>query len=113
MGSGTRLKLLQAMASGKAIVSTQMGAEGLVGARSEHATASSKGLDSIIDSAASDRALILVNDDDPIAFADATVRLLRDSELRSALGAAARTFVKAHYDWRVIIPRLEAVYAKG
>lgn len=112
MGSGTRLKLLQAMASGKAIVSTRIGAEGLAGASREYPTASPKGSSYTSDTAVSNQELILVNDDDPIAFADAVVRLLREPELRSALGAAARTFVRAHYDWRVIIPRLEEVYAQ-
>jgi glycosyltransferase involved in cell wall biosynthesis len=96
MGSGTRLKLLEAMAMGKAVVSTRLGAEGLSG---------------ISDSTTADRELVLVDDDNPAAFADAVVALLRDSTRRTRLGAAARAFVKAHYDWRVIIPRLEALYA--
>ncbi len=101
MGSGTRLKLLEAMALGKAIVSTRLGAEGLV--TFSDATPRPVG---------DGRELVLVDDDDPLAFADAVVALLRDPARRASLGAAARTFVKAHYDWRVIIPRLEALYAQ-
>jgi glycosyltransferase involved in cell wall biosynthesis len=98
MGSGTRLKLLEAMAMGKAIVSTRLGAEGL----SEGASA--QGTNSPV--------LELVEDNDPQAFADAVLALLRKPARRAALGTAARTFVRAHYDWRVIIPRLEALYAR-
>jgi len=113
MGSGTRLKLLQAMASGKAIVSTRTGAEGLAGAVPGYPAALPKELCPISGTATGDQELILVNDDDPIGFANAVVRLLRDPERRAVLGAAARSFVKTHYDWRVIVPRLEAVYAKA
>jgi glycosyltransferase involved in cell wall biosynthesis len=96
MGSGTRLKLLEAMALGKAIVSTRIGAEGL--------TDSNK--------IANDRELQLVEDDDSDGFADAVIDLLHDPARRARLGAAARAFVRRHYDWQVIIPRLEALYAR-
>jgi glycosyltransferase involved in cell wall biosynthesis len=98
MGSGTRLKLLEAMALKKAIVSTRLGAEGLTGPA---------------DKGAADRQpLVLVDDDDVGAFANAVVGLLRDAARRRELGATARAFVKAHYDWRVIIPRLETLYVR-
>lgn len=98
MGSGTRLKLLEAMALGKAIVSTRLGAEGLTG------------LDE--DKVADRGELVAVDDNDPAAFAEAVVALLRDPDRRAALAVAARAFVKAHYDWRVIIPRVETLYAR-
>jgi sugar transferase (PEP-CTERM/EpsH1 system associated) len=98
MGSGTRLKLLQAMALGKAIVSTRLGAEGLT---------------DLSEAESGCRELVLVDDDNPGAFADAVVALLRDPTRRAKLGVAARAFVEAHYDWRVIIPRLEALYTRG
>jgi glycosyltransferase involved in cell wall biosynthesis len=87
------------MALGKAIVSTKLGAEGLVGSPGAH-------------QAVAGQELLLVEDDDPVAFAGAVVALLRDPAQRVGLGSAARAFVKAHYDWRVIIPRLEALYAR-
>jgi sugar transferase (PEP-CTERM/EpsH1 system associated) len=99
MGSGTRLKLLQAMALGKAIVSTRLGAEGLAGLPETQ-------------QAAEGQELVLVNDDDPTAFAAAVVALLQDPARRAGLGSAARAFVKAHYDWRVIVPCLEALHAR-
>ena len=87
MGSGTRLKLLEAMAMGRAIVSTRLGAEGLHVQDGEH--------------------LLLA--DEPDAFADAVVALLGDDARRRALGERGREFVLAHHDWAAVIPRLEGV----
>jgi glycosyltransferase involved in cell wall biosynthesis len=39
------------------------------------------------------------------------VALLRAPERRAELGHAARAFVEQRYDWRAIVPQLEAVYA--
>ena len=88
MGSGTRLKLLQAMAAGCAIVSTTVGAQGL--------------------DVTSGREMILA--DDAISFAQATVTLLRDAALRKSLANAAVRRVCDRYDWSVIVPRLLNVY---
>jgi glycosyltransferase involved in cell wall biosynthesis len=113
MGSGTRLKLLQAMASNKAIVSTRIGAEGLTDVGPGSAAGSPSGVQPSVGAATDGRELILVDDNDADAFADAVVALLRDPDRRTALGSAARAFVKAHYDWSVIVPHLENVYAQG
>jgi glycosyltransferase involved in cell wall biosynthesis len=118
MGSGTRLKLLEAMAMGKAIVSTKLGAAGLTG---EEHTQRSTGVErtepekvgSTDTRATHDQELVLVNDNDPNAFADAVVALLLDPARRARLGSAARAYVQTHFDWQVIIPRLEAVYAES
>jgi polysaccharide biosynthesis protein PslH len=91
MGSGTRLKLLQAMAAGCAIVSTPLGAGGI--------------------SVDSGREMILA--EEATAFAQAVVGLLRDGERRQALGAAARALVERHYDWKAILPRLLGVYGQN
>ena len=88
MGSGTRLKLLQAMAAGCAIVSTHVGAQGL--------------------NVTTGKEMLLA--DDPESFAQATVALLRDSGLRRRLSQAAHELVCEQYDWSVIIPRLLKVY---
>ncbi|MCK4316438.1 MAG: glycosyltransferase [Anaerolineae bacterium] len=88
MGGGTRLKLLEAMAMGKAVVATRLGAEGYP----------------VTDG----RELLLA--DTPADFAAVVVALLRAPERRAELGRAARTFVEQRYDWRVIVPRVEAVY---
>ncbi len=77
IGGGTRIKLYEAMAMGKAIVSTPVGAEGLPVRDGEH----------------------VVLADKPEAFADAVVRLLDDAEARGALGRAARRFVEVECSW--------------
>jgi glycosyltransferase involved in cell wall biosynthesis len=88
MGSGTRLKLLQAMASGRAVVSTSMGAQGL------HAH---DGVElRLADSAE--------------AFAQAVIELLENPTERQRLGRAGAAYVMANYDWSVIIPKLLRVY---
>jgi sugar transferase (PEP-CTERM/EpsH1 system associated) len=85
VGGGTRLKIYEAMAMGKAVVSTTIGAEGLPVTSGEH----------------------LVVADEPHAFAEATVQLLRDAEYRGRLGAAARTLVVERYDWSAVAGELE------
>jgi glycosyltransferase involved in cell wall biosynthesis len=110
MGSGTRLKLLEAMALGKAIVSTRLGAEGLSSITPTHHATNVHRDGPLGDQTNGNPALVLVNDNDPKAFADTVVAVLRDPTRRFALGAAARALVEANYDWRVIIPRLEALY---
>jgi glycosyltransferase involved in cell wall biosynthesis len=89
MGSGTRLKLLEAMALERAIVSTRLGAEGLDVHHDEH--------------------LLLA--DSPEEFAGAAITLLRDQTRRAALGASAASLARATHDWAVIIPALEAIYS--
>jgi polysaccharide biosynthesis protein PslH len=77
MGGGTRLKILEAMAAGKAVVSTTIGAEGLD---------------------ISDSSEVLLADS-PGEFARAVGRVLADPDLRRRLGAAARRTVEHRYDW--------------
>lgn len=77
VGGGTRLKLLDAMAMGKAIVSTTIGAEGL---NVEH-----------------QEQMLLA--DTPEAFSEAILTLLSDQDLRNRLAASAREFVVKNYSW--------------
>ncbi|MFZ2487542.1 MAG: glycosyltransferase [Anaerolineae bacterium] len=88
MGGGTRLKVLEAMAMRRALVSTQLGSEGF--------------------SLQDGREVLFA--DDAEAFARAVVALLNDPARRKQMGAAARQFVEQHYGWQAIVPRLEAVY---
>jgi len=89
VGGGTRFKALEAMASGKAIVSTRLGVEGIP--------------------VEDGRELLLA--DTPEETAAAILRLLRDDgSLHTRLGHAARAFVEARYGWEQIVPRLEEVY---
>jgi polysaccharide biosynthesis protein PslH len=85
IGGGTRLKIFEAMAMGKAVVSTRVGAEGLPVADGEH--------------------LLLA--DEPRAFADAVVALLRNVDRRRQLEAAARTLMVERYDWSAVAGALE------
>jgi glycosyltransferase involved in cell wall biosynthesis len=79
IGGGTRLKIYEAMATGKAVVSTTVGAEGL---DVQHG-----------------RDIILA--DDPGSFAQAVIMLLRDPELRRRCEKAAAE-TAARYDWPAI-----------
>ena len=90
IGSGTRLKILEALAMGKAIVSTTVGAEGL-------------------DLKDGEEIFIA---DEPIAFADAVIRLLTDSALRRRIGENGRARVERDYDWRSIGEKLHQRYTK-
>jgi polysaccharide biosynthesis protein PslH len=87
-GSGTRLKILEAMAMGKAIVSTRIGAEGI----------------GLVDGHSACLA------DTPHDFARAIDRLLDDPDLRHHLGRRARQLAEQHYGWTVIGERLLAIY---
>lgn len=88
IGSGTRLKILEALAMGKAVVSTTVGAEGL----------------NLVDG---EEILIA---DEPIAFAEAVLRLLTDASLRRKIGENGRARVEQDYDWRRIGEKLYRLY---
>jgi len=90
VGGGTRLKVLEAMAMGKALVSTSLGVEGLEVANGRHALLA----------------------DTPEAFAHQVAALLADAGRRRALGQAARAFVEQGYGWEKIGPRLEEAYRR-
>jgi glycosyltransferase involved in cell wall biosynthesis len=86
IGGGTRLKIFEAMAMGKAVVSTTVGAEGLPVANGQH----------------------LLVADEPHVFARSVVRLFRDLDRRRALESAARALVVERYDWSAVAGELEA-----
>src|SRR5208283_1503085 len=86
IGGGTRLKIYEAMAAGKAVVSTTVGAEGL---DVHHG-----------------RDIILA--DDAQTFSQAVLMLLRDGELRNRYGKAAAE-TAARYDWPAIGQRFSQV----
>jgi glycosyltransferase involved in cell wall biosynthesis len=75
IGSGTRLKILEAAAMAKPIVSTRLGAEGL---ELRHGSE-------------------ILLEDDPRAFAEAVALLLTDRARASAMGKAARLVVEQEY----------------
>ena len=88
IGGGTRLKVLEAMAMSKAIVSTSLGCEGF--------------------DLTADQELSVA--DTPDEFATAVLALLRDPEHRQRMGDAAHRYASTRYDWRLVVPRLEQVY---
>ena len=88
IGGGTRIKILDAWAMGKAIVSTSIGCEGL---------------------AARDGENILIRDD-PRGFAEAIRSLLADPGLRARLGRAGRETVEARYSWDAIGVEMNRTY---
>jgi len=86
-GSGTRIKIFEAMAMGKAVVSTTLGAEGLPVRHNEN--------------------IILA--DDPAAFARAVIDLLRDPQRRAQLGRAARELVARNHGWPAVAASFDRI----
>jgi len=88
MGSGTRLKVLEAMAMKKPIVTTSIGCEGID---------------------VKDRESVLM-EDSPMEFAGAVVELLKNQRLRRALSENGYNLVHARYDWSIIGQSIEQYY---
>jgi sugar transferase (PEP-CTERM/EpsH1 system associated) len=86
-GSGTRLKVLEAMASGMAVVSSSIGAEGLPVTHNEH--------------------VLLA--DAPDDFASAVISLINDPERRRELGSAARQLVEQKCSWGAVGAEFEEI----
>ena len=86
-GSGTRIKILEAAAYGKPVVSTTVGAEGI-------------GL--------KDGEEILLRDD-PKAFAEACIQLLTDKSLAAGIGRKARSVIEQKYERRIVVDRIKRV----
>jgi glycosyltransferase involved in cell wall biosynthesis len=87
-GAGTRLKILEAFAMEKAVVSTSIGAEGI---------------------AAADGNEILLADD-PADFAAKVAYLMQESTVRLRLGSAALALARRVYDWKSIQQRILCTY---
>jgi len=85
IGSGTRLKVLEALAMAKPVVSTTVGCEGLDVSHGEH----------------------LLIADEPAAFAASVVRLLEDPAEAASLGRRGRTLVESRYGWEQSVAELE------
>lgn len=89
-GGGTRLKILEAWAAGKAVVSTSIGCEGL------HAR---------------DGKNILIRDD-PETFCEGVEAIVRNPSLRTRLGQGGRRTAEARYAWERIGEHLLDVYSE-
>jgi len=88
MGSGTRLKILEAMAAGCAVVATSVAVSGLREEARRH--------------------ILIANT--AHTFADAVIRLLNDPAERARLGAETRAVVREYYDWSALLPCLLNIY---
>jgi len=86
-GSGTRIKIFEAMAMGRAVVSTALGAEGLPVKHGEN---------------------ILIADR-PDQFADSVVRLLKNPEYAAKIGRAGRALVESQFSWSAVAEQFTAV----
>jgi glycosyltransferase involved in cell wall biosynthesis len=84
-GGGTRLKIVEAMAMGKAVVSTTLGAEGIEAIHGRN----------------------IIIEDDPAAFAAGINRLLVETDLAARIGGAARQLAVERYAWSQAARTLE------
>lgn len=89
-GSGIRIKLIEAFATGRAIVATSVAAESLICQDGLH----------------------LHLADTPEAFLEAMSVLFTDLAHRQRMGAAARQLAETHYDRKALLPRLKAFYLR-
>jgi polysaccharide biosynthesis protein PslH len=85
-GSGTKYKVLEAMASHLPVVTTRVGAEGLEVAHGKE--------------------LLIKDTTDELA--SETVRLLKNADLRESLSKESYEFVRKYYDWSGIVTRFNA-----
>jgi len=90
LGGGTRLKIVEAMAMGKPVVSTTLGAEGI--------------------EAVPGRDLLV--EDEPADFADAVNRLLAEPDLAARIGRSARQLAADRYSWTRAAMALEGFYRR-
>jgi glycosyltransferase involved in cell wall biosynthesis len=86
-GSGTRLKVLESMAMGVPVVSTEVGAEGIN---------YNKDID-----------IVLANEENE--FVEKVVTLLMDKNLRIEIAIKARDLVKEQYDWNIVGNKMKQV----
>jgi glycosyltransferase involved in cell wall biosynthesis len=90
IGGGTRMKIYEALAMGKAVVSTSVGAEGLPLIHGEQ--------------------IMFANEEK--AFADHVVTLLRNENRREKLGASARKYVYENFRWEKVAEVFTAICEK-
>jgi glycosyltransferase involved in cell wall biosynthesis len=88
LGSGMKVKVLEALVYGVPVVCSPVGLEGLDARAGEH--------------------LMVAESDAEIAAA--VVRVLQDFELRRALRRKARTLMEEDYTPATVVPRIEAMY---
>jgi glycosyltransferase involved in cell wall biosynthesis len=87
---GVKIRVLQAMAVGKPVVSTSMGATGISVSPGEN--------------------IILA--DEPGEFADRVIELLNDKQLRQKIGAKARLLMETEHSWENLTDKLNVLLEK-
>lgn len=88
MGSGTRLKVLEALAMKKPVVTTSIGCEGID---------------------VTDNTSVLIKDD-PDKFAEAIIKLLGDRQLQNQLAEAGYKLIHSKYTWQFVGKHLLSIY---
>jgi glycosyltransferase involved in cell wall biosynthesis len=88
IGSGTRLKVLEALAMARPLVSTSLACEGLDLVSGSH----------------------LIVADNPSRFADAVIQVLENTPIGERLGAAGRKVMESRYSWTAATERLEELH---
>ncbi len=91
VGGGIKLKMLEALALGKAVVTTPIGIEGLKVNPGKH----------------------LLSRESPEAFAGAVIQLLKQEEQRKQMEGNARAWAEAHGGWERAVEKLEANYYRA
>lgn len=87
-GGGIRVKILEAMASGRPVITTRLGAEGLPLIPGKHALFA----------------------DEPEEIAEAVVRALKDRDLAEQLRAEGRALVEREFNWEELALKQESVF---
>ncbi len=88
VAGGTSYKILEAMSSGVAVVTTNLGIEGLEAKNQTH----------------------VLSGETPLDIADLTCNLLLDHSLYKRITLNARKFVEEKYDWKKVAQKLDEVY---
>lgn len=89
-GGGMRVKILNALAQGIPMVTTTVGCEGIA--------------------VTPDKDILIA--DEPAAFAEASLRLLTDTDLNQRISQNGRDMVMQRYDYREAVKPLDDVYAE-
>jgi glycosyltransferase involved in cell wall biosynthesis len=90
IGGGTRIKIFEAMASGVPVVSTTVGAEGLVVEHQRH----------------------LLFADTAAEFVQAVITLCQNPTLAQRIATAAKTLVTENYDWKIVAQQFAEICHK-
>lgn len=89
-GSGTKIKVLNAMAQGKAVVTTSVGAEGINVENKKN----------------------IIISDDPKEFAENMIYLLKNPEVAKKMGEYGRNLIENNYAWEIIFNQMNFIYEK-